>query len=1469
MDSHASLFLLDGSREVDVSIEVNSNALPSLTRVPESETSLVPMPPQRANSTALPLTMNPMQCLVNNKDGSDTVSADDTVAFNSNGQLVAIADYKTVKVFDVETCEQLPFSVDVPDMGSIRCVAWSTDGTWLAIGSARKEKDKGVPGGVFCTVKFVRGSTEHVPQHVQRTDVMPITMRYYPDRTRNKLAIGGSGGKVSIWDVSTSQYSEGFADESTHTMAAHIAWSKYLSDDQDQYQLATVAQDKIACVWTFEVDSSKRKTISLPQSLTSVDWHPSQAQLVTASKSGSIFLVQVGPQLELSHTHTIQESHKEWIRVVRYSSCGNFLASGSDDKTVAITSLATRTTTLRLTGLHDDEVQSLAWRHRPNNNTQLVTVGRHGSAYWIDIPIFEPTVDIKPNENITCNITGDVTNSSSEPDPGQVRSVAWNSDGSILCSGSEDSIVHIAAIKGGDGADKGSLLKSSQGDNKVLCVAFNSCARASSKSAHCNRLIVSSFRGDYIYMISQDHVYSLRDHTFSIHDLSKSNENQIGTIWKLGKKKRKPRWPNGSTETFAHSSQVFCVAWSPDGTRFASGDARGILCVWDVVDEPTKTISKLWWRLETKTKGRKALQIMSLTWNHDGTQLVFVSKGAMYVADVEHQTEPSYTCLDSFPCVHPEEWIDSVAWTSDGERVATASESVVSVLQPRKDGQCKTSWEPRYFITSDGIYFGRNDIPVRGHLSVPRTNTVHSSDQTKYKSVAWSPDSLQLATGTQDGLVSIYTVKLGKDYLQRPVLIWTKSYGTLSKLSAQIRSLAWSPDSQWLGISADNRVLKLDVRAVFMSLMRLLQCALSDPKHADLSKDVAFYAMSYAREHRQLLFRQCSSSTIFHGICRSRADVRQEIWIKYAEASQADQENGYVERLYVPLPDANGQSALEVACEKKDIQGIRFLLSHLDSSSLPSFGRHITDALMLLAKHLPTYVVEMIELLEQDCDESELPVCFPTQRVALVKPGMSHKLQNKFRVRGSDAPDKVPQWEDYEDSTGIYVSLIRLLAFEGIASADVSDLADSPFHVLINKCPEECKYRLFRTKTMEALVRFKWKTFVKKFVQRKLIEDHMHVVFFAFALLFVTQENERHYKWQHAIKMQHEALDKEQPRLFGFSWLSAASMTALTLANLRRFYKELKVYRKHPKAYRKDRWNLLDAMAIVSAFVTIALWMTQSMRMLRCIGAFGVLVNGFSLGQHNRPFGSTGNVIAMLLKVVQGLKGFMIVLAHLLVGYGLSLTICMPKSAAFGYPSIYQSPLHDDSEFFETRDKPWLLTALPQLFTVYYSMLGNFDPSEYKNSEAIIIAASFAFLVVVVMLNLLIAIMQDSYQNVKQHQQVELRQLRAQVIIDIENSLGPRILEKHKEEWFPRFLQVLVHAKVPQASDVRSRVDGIEKQQAATNLELAATNRELAATNNQLRQLLEQQVATNQYLKQLLPKKGMEFVRTRSRGDTM
>ncbi len=189
-----------------------------------------------------------------------------------------------------------------------------------------------------------------------------------------------------------------------------------------------------------------------------------------------------------------------------------------------------------------------------------------------------------------------------------------------------------------------------------------------------------------------------------------------------------------------HASAVRSVSWSPDGTRLATGSEDGRAKVWDSAGGR-----------ELLTLKGHASPVCSVSWSPDGTRLATGS------VDDTAKVWDSAGGRDLLTLKGHTRMVWSVAWSPDGMRLATASH----------DGTAKV-WD------SAG---GRELLTLKGHTSPVR-------------SVSWSPDGTRLATGSEDGKAKVWDAVGGRELL------------TLTGHTDQVRSVSWSPDGARLATAS-------------------------------------------------------------------------------------------------------------------------------------------------------------------------------------------------------------------------------------------------------------------------------------------------------------------------------------------------------------------------------------------------------------------------------------------------------------------------------------------------------------------------------------------------------------------------------------------------------------------------------------------------------------------------------------------
>ena len=158
----------------------------------------------------------------------------------------------------------------------------------------------------------------------------------------------------------------------------------------------------------------------------------------------------------------------------------------------------------------------------------------------------------------------------------------------------------------------------------------------------------------------------------------------------------------------------------------------------------------------------------------------------------------------------------------------------------------------------------------------------------------------------------------------------------------------------------------------------------------------------------------------------------------------------------------------------------------------------------------------------------------------------------------------------------------------------------------------------------------------------------------------------------------------------------------------------------------------------------------------------------------------------------------------LVLEFSVSFAVSMPNNEAF----------HDGAT-----------GPLVGLLTSFQAVLGSFHMSDYDtNAETQTFFVIFLFSMVIVMLNLLIAIMTDTFERVKETEELQSRRLKAETIIT--ETMQMTEDGKRNKDYFPSYLQVL--QPVEEREDEWSGLGGSEShcQQRFVTVTLAShTNR--------------------------------------------
>lgn len=516
-----------------------------------------------------------------------------SISWNPRANQIASASVdNTIKIWDTETGKEIRSLTG--HTNSVSSVAWSSDGERL------------VSAGADQQLKIWNPATGQELMTWTGHDAAALSAAWSPDG--RSIASGGLDGVVNTWDASTGLLQRTFRGEGFEILC--VAWSP------DGARLASAGGAQSNCrIWDVNTGQQLQQLLGHLHEIYSIDWSPDGTQVVTACRDKVVRIWDAGSGQHLTTFH----GHTNGVTSARWSPSGMEIASGSQDFTVKQWDVQAGVERTIARG-HAGTVLGLAWA--PDGRKLATASADHSIKIW--------------------DAAGGQLMRTLDGHSREVFSVAWSPDGTRLASAGNDSVINVW------NSTTGELIRSLTGlTGKVESVAWSPDSSQIAAAGHDESLRVwNATTGESVCSLP----FATRKRTVAWSPdgrrlaltLEAAHVRVIDTgTWK---------------EVLLLSDDALCVAWSPDGARLATGDALGIVKIWN-----SRTGAE-----QFVLRGH-ATWCNCVNWSPDGSRLASSSEDC---STKVWDTSDGSLALTLSGDGH---WFFAAAWSPDGRSLATAS----------------------------------------------------------------------------------------------------------------------------------------------------------------------------------------------------------------------------------------------------------------------------------------------------------------------------------------------------------------------------------------------------------------------------------------------------------------------------------------------------------------------------------------------------------------------------------------------------------------------------------------------------------------------------------------------------------------------------------------------------------------------------------------------------------------------------
>ncbi|CAD7700864.1 unnamed protein product [Ostreobium quekettii] len=320
--------------------------------------------------------------------------------------------------------------------------------------------------------------------------------------------------------------------------------------------------------------------------------------------------------------------------------------------------------------------------------------------------------------------------------------------------------------------------------------------------------------------------------------------------------------------------------------------------------------------------------------------------------------------------------------------------------------------------------------------------------------------------------------------------------------------------------------------------------------------------------------------------------------------------------------------------------------------------------------------------------------------------------------------------------------------------------------------------KIFSSKTMMSVIDYKWKTYAREL----MLEEIVHYVFM---LLFFTA-------YTIAVGLRKQEFDDAHDAVKGDRGVQSLVFLILTtILAAMNFVREIKQILTYLKEFPKTRyegmrvwvsskWNVMELMSYIFLVLVIPVLhftATGKLNQLQsvAVGMATILV-WWKVLYYFLAFRPTGPLVIMIFEIVRDIVFFLIVSLGLLFGFGMAFFVLFRHDVLDAEEKRMNSMDSmgggEDDNFYLTHFR----TVDRSMFAVFGMMLGDFDLPAFYEAElapwALTLFVLYMVSMMIILLNLLIAIMSDTFDRVKDVEDIAFLHARASVIDDAESMLS-------------------------------------------------------------------------------------------------